>query len=266
MLSSVRRARLESAISAIEGGRGVAKAAASEPIHRVLECPAGLCGGIHEWFVGPEGAGSATGSNRDRDWWPPMGVLAQVARRALETWPDRRVVWIGRRCRPYLGALIGGLGVPGRTERDRRLLERSFVVEPGDLGERIWAIDLALRCAGVSVVIADGSALTMAMSRRLQLSAQAGGTIGCVARPPWERRALSAARTRWCVSPASSSNVEPRWIVELLCCKGVQPASEGARHCVVQRDHETGDVRVDAHVADRSFASRETSGGWPQTG
>ncbi|MCA9293162.1 MAG: hypothetical protein KDA20_05050 [Phycisphaerales bacterium] len=260
MLSSVGRVRLESAIAAIEGGRGVARAAASGPIHHLLACPKGLRGGIHEWF-GQERFGDPLGPNaaRARHWWPPIGVLTHVARRAVELWPDRRIVWIGGRCRPYLGALVGGLGVPGQVKRDLRLLHRSIVVEPSDQAERIWAIDLALRCAGVSVVIAEGSAMTMAMSRRLQLSAQDGGTIGLVARPPWERRTLSAARTRWCVSPAPSSNVEPRWIVELLCCKGVQPTSEGARQCVVQRDHETGDVRVDAHVADRPAAAQESA-------
>jgi hypothetical protein len=84
-------------------------------------------------------------------------------------------------------------------------------IDPPDDHSRLWAIDLALRSSGVSTVIADGSRLSMASSRRLQLAAASGGQGGALcllARPPWEITELSAAATRWMIRRASSG--EPR--------------------------------------------------------
>jgi hypothetical protein len=207
---------------------------------------------------------------------------------------------------------------PGAT--DQRLLDRSVFVDPATPAERVWAIELALRCAGVAAVIADGTALSMAESRRLQLAAtstndaptlpgiQRGtntdndathrgtthrdvmnrdapntrghtvapyergpsytsqpnaeaptpehsgdsvvtrpgaersseGGIAWLIRPGHERRTLSAAHTRWLVTPAPSPDHEQAWMLELLRCKGLQPWTGGARRWSVRRDNATG--------------------------
>ncbi|MFO0874641.1 MAG: hypothetical protein U0575_11820 [Phycisphaerales bacterium] len=75
---------------------------------------------------------------------------------------------------------------------------------------RLWAIDLALRCTGVALVVADGRGLDMAATRRLQLAAEAGQTVGLLARAPDERATLSAAATRWLVRPAGLHPPLPR--------------------------------------------------------
>ncbi|MEM1166906.1 MAG: hypothetical protein AAGI30_11525 [Planctomycetota bacterium] len=132
-----------------------------------------------------------------------------------------------------------------------------------DRTERVWAMDVALRSAGTCVVIGDATGVTMAESRRLQLAAAAGRTPCWVVRPPWERRMLSAARTRWLVTPATAMDEAAHaqaWTVELLRCKGVQPTLEGARRWRVHRDHATGtmgdwsacDGDLARDVADRS--------------
>jgi len=192
-------------------------------------------GAVHEWFSG----GADPGGGR---WWgPPLGVLIHAAGRAVGgeeggRWGE----WVGRRVWPHARAI-----------RDPLLVARSLFVAPGGDAERLWAIDLALRCAGVAAVIADGTGLDMGGSRRLQLAAGAGGGVCLLARPWCERREVSAAWTRWRVEPARSEESDPRWSVELLRCKGVRPASEGARRWVVRREHETGDVRVVPDAGDR---------------
>ena len=122
------------------------------------------------------------------------------------------VIWVGRRCMPYLW-------VRGAA----RIVRRSIFIDPPD-DARLWTIDLAARCPAVAVVVADGSALDMAATRRIQLAAEAGSVPVFCARPPCEIKSLSAASTRWrvrCVPTTTDKN--PRWIVKLLRCKGMQP-------------------------------------------
>ncbi len=204
-------------------------------------------GAIHEWFSAAYGDGAGMRHGSPKDWLPPLGMLIHIAHRAMTAGSNQgrsRVLWIGRRLWPYPRSLINPLGT------DRSLLERSVFVDPPSRDERVWAIDLALRCGAVAAVIADGSGLTMAESRRLQLGAAAGRTLGLIARPEWELSQLSAARTRWRVGPARSGTNEPRWVVELLRCKGAR-LREDARRWLAWWERETGFVHMAADVPDR---------------
>lgn len=220
-------------------------------------------GGLHEWFAGhDEGEGRGTGRG---PWVPPMAVLIGLAREAIGSDPWRRVVWVGRRCWPYPPAMALRDGreeadQEGGAGGDRRLLERSVFVDTPETraghAERVWAIELAVRCPGVCAVVADGTGLTMAESRRLQLASAASEKPGVpllLARPPRERRALSAARTRWRVLPlppttvTGEENDRQGWSVELLRCKGVRPDSEteGARRWAARRAYATGHITME---------------------
>ncbi len=203
------------------------------------------CGAVHEWF------GLMGGGRRDsRVWLPPISVLSHLAARSLTAsgvgGDGGLVLWMGRRCWPYPRSLRGRWGA--------RLLARSIFVEAGDIDERVWAMDLALRCRAVAAVVGDGSGLNMCESRRLQLAAGAGGVLGLLARPVCELGEISAARTRWRVSPAPSPVPLPRWTVELLHSKGAQLAPEEARQWVVQRDDATGSLGLVPDALDRSLA------------
>lgn len=191
-------------------------------------------GEIHEWFAAP---GVKTGRGPSRQ--APLGVAMELAR--VGQVEARICVWIGPRCWPHPPAL---------ARASTTLLGQSIFVHPANRDERLWAIDLALRSPGVAVVVADGSRLTLKETRRLQLAAEAGDTLGLLLRPPHEIKELSAARTRWCVTPAPSANPDQRWMVELLRCKGLRPTSE-ARRWAAQRSHATGNVSVAPDVADR---------------
>lgn len=211
-------------------------------------------GVIHEWF------GEAD------DHSPPHAVLIHLAQRAarsnehVQGGDGQRIIWIGRSCWPHPRALV-------RNE-NRDLLNRSVFVDPSDEAARLWAIDHALRSAAITAVIADGHGIDMAQSRRLQLAAEAGGTLALIARPPHELDQLSAAFTRWrvsaCVNRAEGEGGtgggtarggdRPRWTIELLRCKGMRPSE--ARPCwVLELDRAKGIVSVPADVGDRS---RET--------
>jgi protein ImuA len=115
--------------------------------------------------------------------------------------------WIGRRCWPHIAVL------------EESLLRRCVFIDPPDDASRLWAIDLVARFPG-AVVVADGSRLDMAASRRLQLACEAGESLVLCARPAAERALLSAASARWLVRSAPSGDGSPCWKVELLRFKG----------------------------------------------
>ena len=175
-----------------------------------------LRGALHEW-LGIARSDIPEGT-RGQSWTPPVATLVHLAWRFLETAPAaRHVVWIGERCFPYPRVLVRG--------DDRRLLDGSLFLTPRNAGDRLWAVDTALRSPAVGLVIADGSRFDMAATRRIQLAAKSRGTPALLVRPPEERAGLSAAQTRWLLrwAAASRNTSGPRWSVELLRCKGVQP-------------------------------------------
>ena len=207
-------------------------------------------GAVHEWFnyVQAKGWPSLGEGVSRHGWFPPLAIFIHLAWQALDQERDDSgfVIWIGRRCWPHLRAIVRnrdvmnvrrvplrsrGLMDESALEHDRTLLERSLFIDPPDDASRLWAIDLALRSLGEAggIVIADGSRLDMPATRRLQLAAEAGRSIALIARPPHELSELSAATTRWAASPFTASEMHgessPRWIVQLLRCKGLRPTS-----------------------------------------
>ncbi|MHC4786742.1 MAG: ImuA family protein, partial [Planctomycetota bacterium] len=228
-----RLKELQTAIHAIEGGWY--EAGGTGP------------GGTHSWCVPPKGVHEWFGvAHAAHNWAPPLGILLHLALRSLEGSPGC-VVWIGRRCWPY-PHVLNGAG-----------LRRSIFVDPPDGASRLWTIDLAARCPGVAAVVADGSGLDMAATRRLQLSAEAGSALVLCARPPNEVDRLSAAATRWRVRCAPATGRAPRWIVELLRCKGVQPESEVLR--TVEWKGAPGGVVVHAALVDRPDPAEQPQAG-----
>ena len=234
-MKAKRLTQLREAIAAIEhrcGGGG--HAGSFTPSSDTLPMPPG----VHEWF------GDWFGHADTPCWIPPLGILLYLARRSLEGNNGGRagVVWIGRRCWPFL---------QGLAPDDRGvLLRQSIFIDPPDDMSRLWAIDLAARCPAVAAVVADGSRLDMAATRRLQLAAEAGSALVLCARPPEEIDHLSAATTRWlvrCMPSADKTPRTPRWNVELMRCKGMQPGSQWT----VEWKSAQGGVVVHAVLADR---------------
>lgn len=200
-------------------------------------------GGLHEWL------GNEAAVSQGMPWTPPLGLVVHLGWRMLETSPSSTwLAWIGAACFPYPATLVR------RTADDRQLMERSIFVAADPAADRLWAIDLALRSPAVAGVIADSRQFKLPASRRIQFLAQAHGKPVICVRPPAERAEASAACSRWRVHWESSQNAAPRWRVELLRCKGVQPASCPA--WVLEWNRATGVVGLPSALADPMRQSR----------
>ncbi|MFM9996161.1 MAG: ImuA family protein [Phycisphaerales bacterium] len=227
----------------------------------------GLGGGlVHEWIGVQDNAGEPSQQPavaRRTPWSPALTLLMEMAWRAAGSSRngDGRLVWIGPGVWPYPVSLVRDGHAGQRTSLDRHLFVRAS--RPAD---RVWAIDLALRSRTAAAVIADGSGFDLAATRRLQLAGEAGDGLCLLARPPWERAELSAAATRWVVSCMPSSSMNRRWTVELLRCKGVQPASHTPRVWVLEQDRATRALRVAADVLDRPGEAEAGGTGVRRTG
>lgn len=192
-------------------------------------------------------------------WTPPLGMLLFLADRSLRQLPDRYVVWIGRRCWPYPHALIDR-----GDDNDHSFVARTLLVDCPDKDSRLWAIDLAVHCSAVTAVIADGGGLDMAATRRLQLAAKSSDAMVLLTRPPSELDRLSACGLRWLVCSEPSETRAPRWIVQLLRCKGLQPESEAFcagndARWAVEWNRAQGRVVVHAALVNRSDSEKALS-------
>jgi protein ImuA len=191
-----------------------------------------LRGAIHEW-LGPD---DDRATSR-----PPFTLLLHLAARAADT---RRIIFIGERAWPYAHPLARA-----------GLLDHSLFIAARTPHERTWATDLALRSPAAACVITDGGGLDRTALRRLQLSAEAGNTLGLLARPACDAADFSSAATRWLIRRVPAPTTCPpttrqRWTIELLRCKGVQPTL-GPRTWTLELDHATGALHIPPVLADR---------------
>ena len=134
-----------------------------------------------------------------------------------------------------------------------------LILQPADDAAELWAIDQALRCPGVGAVYAPCGAQDVRDFRRLQLAAEAGGTLGILLRPTRLRGQPTWADVQWEIAPCRERppwrSVGSPWrlCVELARCRG-GPAGQAVD---IELDETTGTWRetTDAKPADRITAS-----------
>jgi protein ImuA len=137
-----------------------------------------------------------------------------------------------------------------------------LVRAPSD-GEVLWAMEEGLRAPGLAAVVGEVGTLAAVASRRLQLAAERSGITAFLLRR-WrdggqaarERALPNAAVTRWRIAALPSHPAagepgvgRPRWRVELLRCRGGEPAC-----WEVEEADATGHVSLAAALADRPAA------------
>jgi len=120
---------------------------------------------------------------------PALAALARTG---------RYIAWIAPPLLPYAPGLAG-TGLP---------LERVLIIRTRDLKESLWAMEQTLRCPLFGAVLGWPASITDRNVRRLQLAAEAGGSLGILYRPPPAARELSPAALRLRLSPLASPPID----------------------------------------------------------
>lgn len=148
--------------------------------------------------------------------------------------------------------------------------DRVTYVEAGDEKSLLAFFEEGLRHGGLGAVVAEVARLPMTASRRLQLAAEAGSTLGIAVRR-WRRQAEAAdfgqptaSSTKWRVSSLPSAVLpvpgvgRPTWQLELLRCRAGDSAD-----FVVEACDDKGRIGSATDLADGQGASE--AGGWGAT-
>lgn len=157
-----------------------------------------------------------------------------------------RILWCLRARDLFAPALLGAGLSPHRV----------IFAEAGDEASVLAVMEEGLRHSGLAAVVGELKKLPMIASRRLQLAAEGSG-VTALALMRWQKGNVepSAAWSRWQVRPLPSGPLpvrslgRARWRVELLRCRGIDPAFWDIEAC-----DETGHLGLPADLADGSAA------------
>lgn len=168
------------------------------------------------WHVGAlnEVLVAGPGSGALEAFLPALAHAHEVRARGDAPRP-RLLAWIHPTQRPYPPALA-------QAGFD---LARWLVVCPRDARDQLWALDLALRSGACDAVVAAVSAAHGDVAlRRLQLAAEATGTLALLVRPPRCAAAPSPAAVRLRATargaPPEARATRRRLEVEVVRCRG----------------------------------------------
>jgi len=118
----------------------------------------------------------------------------------------------------------------------------------------LWVTEEALKCEGLTAVIAELQDINIAQSRRLQLAVESSKVTGFILRTDIYKAKTSTCVARWRISPIPSETEDglpgvgfPRWQVELLKVRNGNPGVW--RMEWAGRSFVTLDEKVIAHEA-----------------
>jgi protein ImuA len=188
-------------------------------------------GSVVEWLSPGPGSGA--------------GFLALASSRSAASRGGALVVC--DREQTFFPPVLGGLGID---------LARLILVRAKDAADHRWAIDQALRSPAVAAVWARLDKLDDKNSRRFQLAAEVGGTLGMFVRPATVRGAPTWAEVQLAVEPMAGGQ-ERQWRIECVRARGPTPASQAsiawdettATLRAVSSRHETHPLPVAARLA-----------------
>jgi protein ImuA len=231
-------AELRQRIERVEGGRGRARTVlpfSVDEIDRRLPGGGLALGCLHEVAGGGNGAVD--------------GAAAALFAAGIAARTKGKVLWCVTRHDLFAPALAQAGLDP----------DRLIQVEAGDEKSLLACFEEGLRHGGLGGVVAEVARLSMTASRRLQLAAESGGTIGIAIRR-WRRQTEAAdfgqptaSATRWRVSVLPSRPLpvagvgRHRWLVELIRCRTGESADFEVEAC-----DDKGRLALPSEVADRS--------------
>ena len=268
------------ALAAPAASQGVPVTSGFRGLDRLLPA-GGVCrGSLVEWIGGPaSGAASLALAVACRLLAARAGTHGVVA-----AGQAGMLVVIDRRGRFHPPALLVWLAAAGLVPEDRSVgnVRRAGRPEPargpGPLvvvrasrdEDEIWAIDQALRCPGVTAVVAWPERATSTTLRRWQVGARTGGAVGLLVRPTQARREPSWAQARLDVTtldsvdaafrpaPAGASGeppppvrLVPSLAVRRLCVRLV----DGPWACEGPPDARAAEVALDLATGREAFAT-----------
>jgi len=110
--------------------------------------------------------------------------------------------------------------------------ERIIFVHLMQNKDALWVMEEALKCNGLSAVVAELKEIDFKQSRRLQLAVEQSRVTGFILRNEIKKMSNTACAARWKVSSMPSEPVDglpgigfPRWQVELLRVRNGQPGN-----------------------------------------
>ncbi|MFN5061875.1 MAG: ImuA family protein [Pseudomonadota bacterium] len=144
-------------------------------------------------------------SNGSTSWGSPLSAL-------------KCTIWIGKQSWPAPPALAA------ISTNEHQLVSsffsRSIFIDPPNDSATLWAIDRALRCPAVDLIVAACPSISRATSQRLSLAAQNNNSTAILLRPYKDRSIPSCSSSRWILSTNPSTSESPSWQLSLAKLRG----------------------------------------------
>jgi len=164
-------------------------------------------GVVHEFISNAKEAAAATNGFM-------AGLISQFAKEGTAVWVSNK--------RTIYPLALSVFGIKP---------ERVFFIDLWRQKDVLWAIEEALKCDAVSVVIGEISELSFTESRRLQLAVEQSRVTGFIHRYSPKTNNVTACVTRWKIRPLASETIGmpgvgfPRWNVQLLKVRNGKPGT-----------------------------------------
>lgn len=142
--------------------------------------------------------------------------------------------------------------------------EKLFMIHPRDPGEALWTFEQTARSRAIAASILLITNTTIAVTRRLQLAAEAGGGLALLLRSAAGAGHPSAASVRLRAQARAAPAATPAAVlppqrieIEILKIRGTLSSN----NFLIEIDHASGDVRGAAAAADRSDCAHRRAAG-----
>ncbi|MGV3705286.1 MAG: ImuA family protein [Arcticibacter sp.] len=188
------------------------------------------------------GAAEQLGLGEIEDAFPNGIFPVRAIHEFISTTPEHAAASDG-----FIGALLSILMKEGAgciwISTSRKLFPASlqtFNVDPARIifidvskeQDALWIMEEALKCNGLSAVVAEINTLNLTESRRLQLAVEKNGVTGFILRKDARKAVSNIATARWKICPLPSGNEDqmpgigfPRWQIELQKVRSGSPGT-----------------------------------------